>query len=123
MRSVLLVEDEAQQRDLLAAVLESCGYLVSSTASAEDGLEQYTRQRPDLVVTDVKLVGMDGFTMFEEMRKLPSYDAVPVIFITAYNDPRAIERVKNLGAAAYVTKPYDVEDLVATVKKHLPPGA
>lgn len=119
--TIMLVEDEAQQRDALALMFEAEGYTVLAADSAEAGAQQILRTVPDMIVTDVKLPGIDGFTFFDQIRQQPSCEHVPFIFITGYNDPLAIESVKQLGAAGYITKPYDLENLITLVKKHLPP--
>src|SRR3972149_7051405 len=90
--NLLIVEDEPQQRDTLDMLFTSEGYSVRSTDSAEKALEMLTASRPDLVVTNVKLLGMDGFSFFEAVRGRGGARPIPFIFMTAYNDPAAIER-------------------------------
>lgn len=96
------------------------GYHVIAVESAEVALARMRATQPDLVVTDVKLTGMDGFTFFEQVREDNTLLTVPFVFITGYNDPHAIAHVRTLGASGYVTKPYDLEDLLRVVKKILP---
>ncbi len=117
---ILLIEDEHQQRESLVGMFESEGYDTVGVESAETALEQIARRLPDLIITDVKLTGMDGFTFFDAVREDPRWNAIPFIFITGYNDPAAIEHVKRLGALGYVTKPYDLENLISLVKRSLP---
>ena len=118
--TILLVEDELQQREVLTMLLESQGYSVISVMDAEDGLRRINQTPPDMIVTDVKLPGMDGFTFFEQLRFNLQYQNIPFIFITGYNDLKAIEQARALGAVAYVTKPYNLEDLLLMVRSHLP---
>jgi len=120
---VVLVEDEAQQRDILTMLLETEGYQVTAVESAEKALVVLQGKNAKMVITDVKLPDMDGFTLFDRVRANPGFGDVPFIFITGYNNPKTIERVKSLGAAGYVTKPYDLEKLVELVKQYLPPPA
>ena len=120
--SILLVEDELEQRAMLAGMLESEGYRVAGVASAEEALDRLKEAKPDMIVTDVKLPGMDGFTLYEKILQQPASRQIPFLFITGYTDQRAIEAVKTLGAVAYITKPYDLEDLLHQVKEVLPPG-
>ncbi len=120
-QTILLVEDEAQQREVLASVLEAEGYTVVSAESAEAAIQHIGKVEPQLIVTDVKMGEMDGFSFFNHVRSLPKYSQSPFIFITGYNDPEAIDRVKQLGAAAYVTKPYELDTLLSLVKEVLPP--
>ena len=117
---ILFVEDEQQQRESLAMMLEVEGYQVIATESAEQALEHIETTSPDMIVTDVKLPGMDGFALFDRVRDFTQLYRMPFLFITGYNDPKAIERVKRLGAAAYITKPYDLENLLSVIKQLLP---
>jgi two-component system NtrC family response regulator len=120
--TIMLVEDEVQQREALAMMFESEGYTVLTADSAEAGARHIQETVPDMIVTDVKLPGIDGFTFFDTVRERPPFKHIPFIFITGYNDPAAIESVKKLGAAGYITKPYELEHLITLVKKHLPPS-
>jgi len=119
-KTLMLVEDENQQRETLTMLFEVEGYKVISVESAEEALAHLENHRPGMIITDIKLTGMDGLTLFETVRKNTKVQDVPFIFITAYNDRSAMERAKNLGAFAYVTKPYNLEDLLAIVKQSLP---
>ncbi len=116
----MLVEDEHQQREALAMLFEAEGYKVFATESAEAGARYIQQTLPDMIVTDVKLPGIDGFTFFDQVRGHASTIQVPFIFITGYNDLQAIAEVRRLGALDYITKPYDLENLINLVKKHLP---
>jgi two-component system response regulator GlrR len=118
--TILLVEDELQQREALEMLLDSEGYKVLAMDSAEQALETVSREHPTMIVTDVKLPDMDGITMFEQVREKPQLQHIPFIFITGYNDPDAIVRLKTLGGVGYVTKPYDLEVLLEMIKKFLP---
>ena len=118
--TILLVEDELQQREALEMLLDSEGYKVLAVDSAEQALETVAREHPTMIGTDVKLPDMDGITMFEQVREQPHLQHIPFIFITGYNDPEAIVRLKTLGGVGYVTKPYDLEVLLEMIKKFLP---
>lgn len=118
--SILLVEDEHQQRELLTMMLEAEGYEVTATATAEEAFQRLISAPPRLVITDVKLPGIDGFSFFDQARSNKASSRVPFIFITGYNDDQAIERVRRLGALGYITKPYEVEDLLGMVRRHMP---
>jgi CheY-like chemotaxis protein len=122
MHTILLIEDETQQREILQMMFESEGYEVVSADSAEVALAYLRTAVPHMVVTDVKLGGVDGISMFEQLRQDPKFASVPFIFITGYNDPSAIERVKSFGSAEYLTKPYNLDHLMERVKITLPPG-
>jgi two-component system response regulator GlrR len=122
MKTILLVEDEIQQREILQMMFESEGFEVMATSSAEEAFAYLRTAVPQLIVSDVKLGGVDGISMFEQLRKDARLAGIPFIFITGYNDPVAIERVRSFGSAEYVTKPYDLDALLERVRKQLPPG-
>jgi two-component system phosphate regulon response regulator PhoB len=118
---IYLVEDEPQQREVLALLLEGEGYAVTSVGSAEEAWKNIQKNlRPSLVVTDVKLTGEDGITFFQRVRSHKDHASTPFIFITGYNDPGAMKRLQSLPNVSYVTKPYNVEDFMALVHTILP---
>jgi CheY-like chemotaxis protein len=120
VQTVVLVEDEDQQRESLVMVFESEGYVIHGFRTAEEACEKLQSLQPSLIISDVKLPGIDGFTFFDKVRQQLHSQHVPFIFITGYNDPAAIQSVKKLGAAGYVTKPYELEDLIHMVQQILP---
>jgi DNA-binding response OmpR family regulator len=110
---ILLVDDDALLRRSLSFNLEKAGYRVSTAASAEDALALARRDPPNLVLLDIGLPGMDGLDALRHLR-----DAVgtPVIFLTARR--RELDQVLGLelGADDYVTKPFDLDVLLARIK-------
>ena len=113
---LLIIEDEPQQRETLAMLFEGEGYVVRATESAEAALGILATHRPHIVITDVKLTGLDGISFFENVRALEMGRRIPFIFMTAYNDVGAIERVKKMGSVDYITKPFNLEDLISLVR-------
>lgn len=112
-RHLLLVDDDALMRRSLAFNLEQSGYRASTAASAEDALALARRDPPDLVLLDIGLPGMDGL---DALKRLKEDLAVPVIFLTARR--RELDEVLGLelGADDYVTKPFDLDVLLARIK-------
>ncbi len=110
---ILLVDDDALLRRSLAFNLEQAGYRVSTSANAEDALALAMRDRPGLVLLDIGLPGMDGL---EALRRFREQVGVPVIFVTARR--RELDEVLGLelGADDYVTKPFDIDVLLARVR-------
>jgi DNA-binding response OmpR family regulator len=110
---LLLVDDDDLLRRSLAFNLEKAGYRVSTAATAEDALLHSQRQRPDLVVLDIGLPGMDGL---EALRQFHERFNVPIILLTARR--REFDQVLGLelGADDYVTKPFDFDVLAARIK-------
>ncbi|HEX9616333.1 MAG TPA: response regulator transcription factor [Anaerolineales bacterium] len=112
-RHLLLVDDDALMRRSLAFNLEQAGYRVSSTVNAEDAIAKARRDPPDLVLLDIGLPGMDGL---DALRHFKEQLGVPVIFLTARR--RNLDQVLGLelGADDYITKPFDVDVLLAHIK-------
>ncbi len=121
MRKIMLVDDEEQLVSIMASVLQDEGFAVTKSFSAEEALKSFTAFSPDLVISDVRMDQMDGFTMFEKIKSIDNTRKVPFIFLTGLDDRLGQERAATLGASAYVNKPFDVEDFVVLVKKVLPP--
>lgn len=112
-KHIILVDDDALLRRSLAFTLEQAGYRVSTAASAEDALVLARRDRPDLVLLDIGLPGMDGL---QALRYFEAQVKVPIIFLTARR--RELDEVLGLrlGAEDYVTKPFDSDVLLARIE-------
>jgi DNA-binding response OmpR family regulator len=110
---ILLVDDDALLRRSLVLNLEEAGYRASASATAEDALDLAIRDRPDLVLLDIGLPGMDGL---DALRHFQSRIGVPVIFLTARR--RELDEVLGLqlGADDYITKPFDKDVLLARIR-------
>lgn len=112
---VLVVDDDADLRRLLSMRLKSADYDVTVAASAKEALSQMPVVRPAVVITDMKMDGMDGMALFEELRG--RWPTVPVIILTAHGTiPDAIDATQR-GVFAYLTKPFNGHDLLAQVEK------
>jgi DNA-binding response OmpR family regulator len=112
-KHILLVDDDALMRRSLAFNLEQAGYRVSNAANAEDSIALSHRDSPDLVLLDIGLPGMDGL---DALRNFKDEMGVPVIFVTARR--RGLDEILGLelGADDYITKPFDMDVLLAHVK-------
>lgn len=110
---ILLIDDDALMRRSLSFALERAGYVVATAATAEEGLLRVSELQPDLILLDIGLPGMDGLDALRQIRRNAE---TPVIFVTARR--RELEQVLGLelGADDYVTKPFDVEVLLARIK-------
>ena len=120
-KTILFIEAEEELLNTLGKVLRDLGYDVIAVLDAEDALMKIEETTPDLIVADIKLPGIDGFDFFKRMRADNRFNAIPFVFLTAYNDLRAAQYAKQQGAAEYITKPFDFEYLIARVKDLLPP--
>jgi two-component system OmpR family response regulator len=109
---LLVVDDEATVRELLAATLRFAGFRVTSAATAGEAIASAGEDPPDLVLLDVMLPDMDGFEVVRRLRETRT----PVMFLTARDRPADKVAGLSLGADDYVTKPFDLEELIARIR-------
>lgn len=102
---VLVVDDDAGQRLLTSAALLPGGFAVLEAADGERALSLYQRERPDLVLLDVVMPGLDGFAVCEALRRLPGGRHLPIVMVTALDDLQSVERAYQAGATDFITKP------------------
>jgi DNA-binding response OmpR family regulator len=116
MASVLVVDDEADIRSLVRELLERAGHDVLEAGDGNEGLRAFFASRPDLVVLDVSMPGLDGWGTLERIRELSD---VPVVMLTA--QARELAKVRGLrgGADDYITKPFGRQELLARVEANL----
>jgi len=110
---VLLVEDDASIREVTTLGLEQSGFAVTSAGDGREGLIQFRQGHFDLVVLDVMLPSLDGFEVLREIRK---DSQAPVVMLTARSDLHDVVVGLELGADDYVTKPFELPELVARMK-------
>lgn len=115
---VLVAEDHPMSRRMLEAFLR-VKYSVVTAASGKEAVEVCRNEKPDLVLLDVEMPDLDGFGTLEILKRGIIDEAVPVIFLTARDDPESKERGLEAGAVDYITKPYDKQELSIKVKNHL----
>ena len=120
---ILIVEDDATIRMLLEMALAGAGFAnVASVARGDEGLESIRREKPDLVLLDLMLPGLDGLTVARRVRETPALAATRLIMLTARTQPEDIVRGLEAGADDYVTKPFDRKILLARIRAVLRRG-
>lgn len=113
---ILIVEDDPTIRTILEMALMGAGYVhVTSAARGDEGFDLVKRRKPDLVLLDVMLPGMDGFTVARRVRETPSVAATRIIMLTARTQNEDVVRGLEAGADDYVTKPFDRQVLLARI--------
>ncbi len=112
-RKVLVVDDDASVRVALQRLIRSAGLVAETFASAEDLLETWPSDNPGCLIVDVQMPGLSGLELQTELAALGS--TVPIIFITAHDDPKARSRALNGGAADFLEKPFDDDELIAAI--------
>ena len=115
MARVLVVDDDASIRQLLEVTFRTEGLDVETARDGRDGLTRALADPPDVVVLDVMMPELDGWEVAERLAADPRTATVPVVFLSARTQDADVTRGRELGAAAYVTKPFDVFDLCELV--------
>ncbi len=113
--NVLVVDDHPEIRDLMVKILERRGYRVSTASDGHDALTQFALARPDLVITDLSMPGLNGYQLCRLIRGISS---VPVLIMSAQKGVE--EKAYEMGADAFVSKPFDMEALWAEIDELLP---
>ncbi len=118
-RYVLVADDSAEMRSLLSDVLTDAGYEVQTVASGGRALSEMTARRPDVLITDLFMPGMTGFSLRAEMLRRPQLATVPVIVLSAYWHRPS----ETLEVADVLTKPLNIDRLLASVQRLAVPAS
>lgn len=102
---VLIVDDDRSMRMLLALAMEEEGYQTLEAKDGEQGLEEFQRGRPDMILLDAVMPGMDGIECCRQVRTMPGGDRVPILIVTVLDDRDSVDRAFEAGATDYITKP------------------
>ena len=117
MAKILVIDDEQGIRDLLDTMLSRKGYDVVLAESGRKGLELFRRERPDVIVLDLKMPGMDGLTVLQQVRSLNPKQ--PVIILTGAGTPETEQQVRALGVTEFVEKEFSLHLLGDSLKRLL----
>lgn len=120
---VLIVDDYEDTRDMYAAELENAGYLVEVADDGERAMLAACADRPALIVMDLGMPNIDGFTAIRAVRALPELDSVYIMVLSALDDDVSRRRAKEAGCDEYLTKPMLPVDLVKAVRRVIESGA
>jgi len=119
MARILIVEDNAANMTLGVVLLEHAGHTVLTATDAETGLVLARDAKPDLILMDIQLPGMDGFKATVQLKHDVATSAIPVIALTALAMKGDEERIRAAGCDAYVVKPIRYKELLTTIAAHL----
>jgi len=115
-KRVLVIDDDTQDRALVAAVLGTAGYEVRSAPGGGEGLKLANAEPPDVVVLDVQMPDMDGFEVCRLLGQGPKTRMIPIVMLTASDDPALNRKAYAAGALACVPKPFRKDGLIATIE-------
>ena len=118
--SILYVEDNLDNRLLVRRILEAEGYAVLEADNAHQAMEIVQTHRPNLVLMDINLPEIDGYTLTSKLKSLPLFGKTPIVAITANVMKGDRERTLNAGCDGYIQKPIDVDTLPQQINRFLP---
>ncbi len=118
-KKVLVIDDERALAELLQVNLELEGFVVSKAFSGIEGLNKLPTEKPDIIMLDVRMPGLDGFEICQRLKTDPVTKDIPVILVSAFAQQTDIQKGLDAGAADYIKKPFDVVQVVQTIKKIL----
>ena len=116
-KRILIVDDEPDYVEMIKMRLEASDYEVITANDGRSGLDAATAERPNLILLDVMMPGMDGFEVLKELRSTPGTKTVPVIMLTARGETKSIFKAQNMGITDYLTKPCDSKELLALLAR------
>jgi excisionase family DNA binding protein len=113
---ILVVDDEPAVRTLVAKTLTACDYTVETAEDGPTALERMQSTAYDLLITDLKMPGMDGLSVVREVRRLSD---VPIVILTGYSTEASAIEALNMGVAGYITKPFRLQKVIAAAARAL----
>ncbi|AKD57453.1 response regulator [Spirosoma radiotolerans] len=119
MKTILLIEDNADIRENTAEILELAGYRVLTAENGKMGVEQALANRPDLIICDIMMPVLDGYGVLHIVNSNPGLSGIPFIFLTAKSERVDFRKGMELGADDYLTKPFDDTELLSAVEGRL----
>ncbi len=118
-KTILSVDDSASALQMIKLTLAGAGYQVVQANNGAEGLAKARAAAVDMVLTDLNMPVMNGLSLIRELRKLPSFKGVPIVFLTTESDAAMKAEAKAAGATGWITKPFQQDQLLAVVRKVL----
>lgn len=113
---VLVVDDEEDFQDIVRHILERAGYEVVVAGDGGEGLAALRREKPDLLILDINMPLKDGYVLCREARAMSEFAELPILMLTIRNRDEEIVRGMDVGADAYLAKPFDPGELLARLR-------
>jgi two-component system chemotaxis response regulator CheY len=115
-KNILVVDDSGTVRQQVTMALKQAGFETTEAVDGQDGISKISSSNIDMVICDVNMPNMNGLEMVEAVKAKPENKALPVIMLTTEGQPSMIKRAKEAGAAGWIVKPFDANQLIATAK-------
>ena len=119
MATILAVDDSASMRQMVSFTLKGAGYEVVEASDGKEALDKARGQQFDLVISDVNMPVMDGITLIKELRALTEYKFTPLLMLTTESGDDKKVQGKSAGATGWIVKPFNPDQLLATINKVL----
>jgi two-component system cell cycle response regulator DivK len=116
---ILVIEDQADNRQILRDLLTSADFEVIEAEDGETGLVAAAAHRPDLILIDIQLPGIDGYEVTRRLKSDALLHEIPIIAVTSYALVEEVEKARTAGCDAYIPKPYSPRQLLAKVREYL----
>lgn len=121
MAKILIVDDDPNFRDLLRMVFQEKGFTVLTAVDGEAGLAKALEEKPDIVLLDIQLPGIDGYAVLGKLKADDATRPIPVVICsTTYRDPSHVKKAMDIGASDYIRKPIHPQQLFLRVLQWLP---
>jgi two-component system cell cycle response regulator DivK len=118
-KRILVVEDQEDNRKIVRDLVTASGYELVEAATGEEGLEVAARERPDLILMDIQLPGIDGYEVTRRIKANPQLRQIPIIAVTSYALSGDDKKAFAAGCDGYVTKPFSPRLLLAKIREYL----
>ena len=116
---ILVIEDQEDNRRIVRDLLTASGFTLFEAVNGEEGLQLAEHERPDLILMDIQLPGMDGYEVTRRIKAQPHLQHIPIIAVTSYALSGDEQKAAAAGCDGYVTKPFSPRALLATIREHL----
>jgi CheY-like chemotaxis protein len=120
MYKILFIEDEDNLREIVLSTLVFEDFEVCGCENGSEAIQYLRENAPDLILCDVMMPGINGYTVLAEVRGNPAIASIPFIFVTAKAEKEAAEAGLRLGANSYITKPFVFDELLTEIRRFLP---
>ena len=119
-KRILIIEDQEDNRTILRDLLTAAGYELIEAVDGEEGVKLAQQEKPDLILMDIQLPGIDGYEATRRIRAVPALAAVPIIAVTSYALSGDEAKTRAAGCDGYVAKPFSPRQLLAKIREFLP---
>jgi two-component system cell cycle response regulator DivK len=119
-KRILVIEDQEDNRQIVRDLMTASGYELIEATTGEEGIAAAARERPDLILMDIQLPGIDGYEVTRRIKANPQLKTIPIIAVTSYALSGDDKKAFAAGCDGYVTKPYSPRLLLAKIREYLP---